>query len=81
MASWWSASAWATRRRSPALVGRYHAQLLRLAETFVPSRAVAEEVVQDTWLGAVPRHRPLRGPVVAEDVAVPHPGQPGAHDG
>lgn len=35
------------------LVDRYHAPLLRLATTFVPSRAVAEEVVQDTWLGVV----------------------------
>ena len=35
------------------LVRRYHARLLRLAQTMVPSRAVAEEVVQDTWLGVV----------------------------
>jgi RNA polymerase sigma-70 factor (ECF subfamily) len=35
------------------LVERYHAPLLRLAATFVPSTAVAEEVVQDTWLGVV----------------------------
>jgi RNA polymerase sigma-70 factor (ECF subfamily) len=36
-----------------ALVRRYHAQLLRLASTFVASRAVAEEAVQETWLGVV----------------------------
>lgn len=35
------------------LVERYHAPLLRLAATMVPNRAVAEEVVQDTWLGAL----------------------------
>jgi len=35
------------------LVERYHSSLLRLAQTMVPSRAVAEEVVQDTWLGLV----------------------------
>ena len=35
------------------LVERYHPSLLRLAETMVPSRAVAEEVVQETWLGVV----------------------------
>lgn len=35
------------------LVARYHPSLLRLAQTMVPSRAVAEEVVQDTWLGLV----------------------------
>jgi RNA polymerase sigma-70 factor (ECF subfamily) len=28
-------------------------RMLRLAESFVPTRAVAEEVVQDTWLGVV----------------------------
>jgi RNA polymerase sigma-70 factor (ECF subfamily) len=36
-----------------ALVERYQGPLLRLAETMVPSRAVAEEVVQETWLGVV----------------------------
>ena len=36
-----------------ALVSRYHMRLLRLAESLVASRAVAEEVVQDTWLGVV----------------------------
>jgi RNA polymerase sigma-70 factor (ECF subfamily) len=35
------------------LVARYHAAMLRLARTFVSSTAVAEEVVQDTWLGVV----------------------------
>jgi RNA polymerase sigma-70 factor (ECF subfamily) len=35
------------------LVERYHPSLLRLAQTMVPTRAVAEEVVQDTWLGLV----------------------------
>jgi RNA polymerase sigma-70 factor, ECF subfamily len=35
------------------LVRRYQPQLLRLASTFVPSRAVAEEAVQETWLGVV----------------------------
>ena len=35
------------------LVGRYQASLLRFAQSLVGSRAVAEEVVQDTWLGVV----------------------------
>jgi RNA polymerase sigma-70 factor (ECF subfamily) len=35
------------------LVRRYHTRLLRFAESLVPSRAVAEDVVQDTWLGVV----------------------------
>jgi RNA polymerase sigma-70 factor (ECF subfamily) len=32
------------------LVVQWHAPLLRVAQIFVPSRAVAEEVVQETWL-------------------------------
>jgi RNA polymerase sigma-70 factor (ECF subfamily) len=36
-----------------ALVERYNGSMLRLALSFVPSRAVAEEVVQDTWLGVL----------------------------
>jgi RNA polymerase sigma-70 factor (ECF subfamily) len=36
-----------------ALVGRYQARLLRLAEATVGNRAVAEEVTQDTWLAVV----------------------------
>jgi RNA polymerase sigma-70 factor, ECF subfamily len=35
------------------LVERYNGALLRLAMSFVPSRAVAEEVVQETWLGVI----------------------------
>jgi RNA polymerase sigma-70 factor, ECF subfamily len=35
------------------LVARHHESMLRLASSFVPSPAVAEEVVQDTWLGVV----------------------------
>jgi RNA polymerase sigma-70 factor, ECF subfamily len=36
-----------------ALVERYHGSMLRIAASFVPSRAVAEEVVQDTWLAVL----------------------------
>ena len=32
------------------LVREWHSSLLRVAQIFVPSRAVAEEVVQETWL-------------------------------
>jgi RNA polymerase sigma-70 factor, ECF subfamily len=35
------------------LVARHHAAMLRLARSFVSSTAVAEEVVQDTWLGVL----------------------------
>jgi RNA polymerase sigma-70 factor, ECF subfamily len=35
------------------LVGRYHASMLRLARVFVPTKAVAEDVVQETWLAVI----------------------------
>ena len=35
------------------LVERYNGSMLRLAASFVPSRAIAEEVVQDTWLAVL----------------------------
>jgi RNA polymerase sigma-70 factor (ECF subfamily) len=35
------------------LIDRYHNSLLRLAMQYVPSRAVAEDVVQETWLGVL----------------------------
>jgi RNA polymerase sigma-70 factor, ECF subfamily len=36
-----------------SLVTRYQQPMLRLARTMVPSFAVAEETVQDTWMGVV----------------------------
>lgn len=38
-----------------ALVERYHSGLVRLAQHYVRSRAVAEEVAQDTWLAVLER--------------------------
>ena len=35
------------------LVARHHAAMLRLAGSYVSSPAVAEEVVQDTWIGVL----------------------------
>jgi len=35
------------------LVQRHHASMVRLARGFVSSNAIAEEVVQDTWLGVL----------------------------
>jgi RNA polymerase sigma-70 factor, ECF subfamily len=35
------------------LVDAYSPMMLRVAMTYVPSRAVAEEVVQETWLGVL----------------------------
>jgi RNA polymerase sigma-70 factor (ECF subfamily) len=34
-----------------ALLDRYYAPMLRLAQVYVADRAVAEEVVQETWVG------------------------------
>jgi RNA polymerase sigma-70 factor (ECF subfamily) len=36
-----------------ALAREYHASLLRVAQIYVSSRAIAEEVVQETWLGVL----------------------------
>ncbi|MBA3809476.1 MAG: RNA polymerase sigma factor, partial [Solirubrobacterales bacterium] len=36
-----------------ALVARHHSAMLHLARSFVPSAAVAEEVVQDTWVAVL----------------------------
>src|SRR5437588_285046 len=36
-----------------SLVEQYHRALLRMALVFVPSKAVAEEVVQEAWLGVL----------------------------
>ncbi|HKA05297.1 MAG TPA: sigma-70 family RNA polymerase sigma factor [Acidimicrobiales bacterium] len=36
-----------------AVVACFHSMMVRVAETYVPSRAVAEEVVQDTWIAVM----------------------------
>ncbi|HEY6911973.1 MAG TPA: RNA polymerase sigma factor [Myxococcales bacterium] len=35
------------------IVGRYHASMLRVAQVFVQTPALAEEVVQETWLAVL----------------------------
>jgi RNA polymerase sigma-70 factor (ECF subfamily) len=35
------------------LVDRYHSSLIRVAMRYVPSRAIAEEVVQETWIAVI----------------------------
>ncbi|NNJ10131.1 sigma-70 family RNA polymerase sigma factor [Chloroflexales bacterium ZM16-3] len=35
------------------LIERYHTRLVRLAQAYVPSHAIAEEVAQETWLGVL----------------------------
>src|ERR1700693_1556441 len=36
-----------------SLIDMYHSSMLRLAMIFIPSQAVAEEVVQETWMGVL----------------------------
>ena len=36
-----------------SLIDRYHTRLLRVARAYVSSEAIAEEVVQETWLGVL----------------------------
>ncbi len=36
-----------------ALVARHHSAMIHLARSFVPSTAIAEEVVQDTWVAVL----------------------------
>ena len=36
-----------------SLIDRYHTAMLRLAMVYVTARAVAEEVVQETWMGVL----------------------------
>ncbi len=35
------------------LIDRYHSAMARLANVYVRDRAVAQDVVQDTWLGVL----------------------------
>jgi RNA polymerase sigma-70 factor (ECF subfamily) len=35
------------------MVDKYHGSLVRVAMRYVPSRAIAEEVAQDTWIGVI----------------------------
>jgi RNA polymerase sigma-70 factor, ECF subfamily len=44
-----------------SLVERYHGSLVRVAQTFVRDRAVAEEVAQDAWLGVIRGLAKFRG--------------------
>ena len=53
-----------------ALVERYNSSMLRLALSFVPSQAVAEEVVQDTWLALLRDVESLTSAEVCEVLAI-----------
>lgn len=36
-----------------SLIDRYHTSMLRLAQVYVPAQSVAEEVVQEAWMGVL----------------------------
>ena len=79
--SWSHDFAQVTKAPSRLLVRQHQPSLLRLAEAFVGSRAVAEEVVQDTWLAVCKGADCVRGAIVAQDLDLHDPRQPGAVDG
>jgi RNA polymerase sigma-70 factor (ECF subfamily) len=62
------------------LVRRYRPSMIRLAAGYVPSQAVAEEVVQEAWLGFLNGIGRFEGAVLRADVAFPYPDQPGQND-
>src|SRR5437870_3366995 len=44
-----------------SLIDRYYTSMLRLALVYVPTKAVAEEVVQEAWLGVLQGLRRFEG--------------------
>ena len=48
------------------------AALLRVARMYVPSAAVAEEVVQETWIGVLKGIDRFEGRSVPGDLDLPH---------
>lgn len=58
------------------LVEQYNGRLLRLARVFVNDHAVAEEVVQDTWLGRAERAARVRGTIRPQNLDLRHRQQP-----
>ena len=60
------------------LVARYQQSMLRLARSMVSSEAVAEEVVQDTWLGVVRGIDRFEGRSSFKTWLFRHSGQSGA---
>ena len=53
------------------LVQMYSPALLRLARMYVSTRAVAEDVVQETWLGVLQGPGPVRAALLAQDLDLP----------
>ena len=49
--------------------------MVRVARSIVSTHASADEVVQDAWLAVIQGIGGVRGPVVAQDLGVPDPGE------
>ena len=59
------------------LVDQWSPTMLRVARSFVGSPQSAEDVVQEAWLGDAQRPGEVRRPVVAADMDILDPRQPG----
>ena len=55
------------------LVERLTPSMRRVARMFVSTDAVADEVVQEAWVGVLRGHRRVRGALVAADLDLPDP--------
>jgi len=64
-----------------ALVGRYQQPMLRLAPELRPQSGRGRGGRTGHVAGSGPGHRDVRGTLVVQDLALPHPRQPGASAG
>jgi hypothetical protein len=58
------------------LVDQYHASLRRVARLYISNRAVADEAVQDTWLGVIQGIWAFEGRSSLKTWPLSHPHQP-----
>jgi RNA polymerase sigma-70 factor, ECF subfamily len=56
------------------LAGKYQGVMLSMARGYVPSCAVAEEVVQDAWMGVLRGIDRFECPFILPHLATSHPG-------
>ena len=64
-------------RAFAALIDRYHSAMLRVARGFVADQRGRRGRRPGDLAGCHPRHRRLRSTLVAQDVDLPHPCEPG----
>ena len=56
-----------------SLVDQLEPSMLRVARMYVSTAAVADEVVQDAWLGVLRGSPRLRGPLLVANLDLPDP--------